>query len=124
MSLLFLHDRLSFSASLFTFAMGIGAVWLAWRGRGIDGGYLGAVLVGEALLVAQAIVGALLWLRADAGPDRGIHILYGTMAVLLWPFALTFTRRGGTRRDSVLMAATSLFLWGIVVRAIDTAGAG
>jgi hypothetical protein len=119
---LFLHTRLASSAAAFTFMMALWASYLAIRGEGIGGSYLGAVVVGEALLVVQGLLGVWLWLGRGLGPARGIHILYGAMVVLIWPFVLTFSRGTGQRGESLRHAAAAFFLWGLVVRAIDTAG--
>jgi hypothetical protein len=122
MNLLFLHGRLSTSATIFAFFMAAWAIWLVIRGRGVDGSYLGAILIGEALLVAQALVGVALWLGLEVRDGRGMHLLYGGFAVLVWPFVFTFTRTRTRRFESVLFAVGSLFLWGVLIRAIDTAG--
>ena len=117
-----LHERLSLTCLFFTFAMGLWAAYLILRNRGADGAYLGAIVVGELLLVAQALLG--LWLYLDAGIPlaRGLHVLYGLLAVLMWPFIYTFTRSGdGGRRESILFAATAFFLWLLLARAVETA---
>jgi hypothetical protein len=123
-TLLVVHDRLSLAAAMFAFAMGAWAAISALRGRGVDSGYMGAILVGEALLVVQALVGAALMLGQGARPDRSVHLLYGVTAVLVWPFVLTLTRGEGSRRESVFLSATSFFLWGLIMRAVDTARLG
>lgn len=118
-----LHDRLAMTCLFYTFAMGLWAVWLIIRNRGVDGAYLGAIVIGEMLLVTQALLG--LWLYLDAGIPltRGLHMLYGILAVLMWPFIYTFTRAGdGGRRESILFAATAFFLWLMLARAVETAG--
>ncbi|MFN2114779.1 MAG: hypothetical protein ACK2T6_03625 [Anaerolineae bacterium] len=121
MTLVFVHGRLSTAAALFVFAMALWALWLAVRGRGVDSSYTGAVLIGEGLLLAQGALGALLVAGSSSAAGRGMHILYGVMALLIWPFVLTFTR-GGRRGEAVMFAVGSLFLWGLVLRAIDTSG--
>jgi hypothetical protein len=45
------------------------------------------------------------------------------MALLIWPFAYPFAQAASGRRRSVIFAAASLFLWGLVLRAITTSGA-
>jgi hypothetical protein len=124
MSLAEVHHRLSNAAAFFTFIMGSWAAILALRGRGLDGSYLGAILVGELLLVAEALLGAVLLAGLGLAPARGIHLLYGLLAVLIWPFLFTATRRDGGRREAILFAAGSFFLWGLVLRAATTARLG
>jgi heme A synthase len=120
-----LHDRLSVTSAFFVFVMAMWAVWLAARGRGVEGDYLGAVVIGEALLAAQALLGIWLWLVAGMRPERGlVHVLYGALVVLIWPFIFTFTRDASGRSEAVRYAVGSLFLWGLVMRAIDTGSLG
>jgi len=126
-SLSFVHARLSITAAVFTFVMGIWAAGLFARDRRLGGNYLGAVVVGELLLVAQSVLGLLLLLGQGLQSLRWVHILYGLLAVLVWPFLYTYTRDTPERAtpprlETILFAAGSLFLWGLVMRAITTAG--
>jgi heme A synthase len=116
-----LHERLAVSASFFTFAMALWAFLLFLRGRGLSSGYMGAVVVGEALLIVEALLGAWRWIAGGVDPERWVHILYGVLAALIWPFVFTYTREADGRVESLLFGAASLFLWGLVVRAMSTA---
>jgi heme A synthase len=116
-----LHDRLSVTATFYALAMAVWAVVMAARGRGIDGGYLGAIVIGEVVLVVQAALGVWLMVVGGDSPARGIHLLYGTLAVLIWPFLMTYTRGGTSSREAVIFAAGSFFLWGLLLRAATTA---
>ena len=115
-----LHDRLADSAAFFTFAMAVWAFWRFLRRQGLSSGYLGAVVVGEALLAVEALLGVFRWLVAGVDPARWVHLLYGLLAALIWPFIYTYTREARGRVESLMFAAASLFLWGIVMRAIGT----
>jgi hypothetical protein len=115
-----LHDRLASTATFYTLVMAGWAGLLVLRGRGLDGGYLGAIVIGELLLVLEALFGLFL-LLGGAGPERPwLHGLYGLLACLIWPFLFTYSRRQAGRREAVLFFAGSLFLWGLVVRASET----
>jgi len=127
MSLVLVHARLSIAAAVFTFVMGAWGVGLFLRNRGLDGNYLGAVVVGEALLAAQSGIGLILLLARGLQDLRWVHVLYGLLAVLMWPFLYTYTRETPTRDvpprlESILFGAGSFFLWGLVMRAITTSG--
>ena len=119
--LAFLHQRLAGTAAIYTFVIAIWAAYAFARGRGVDGNFLGAVLVGELLLVAEVLLGSVLMLGAHLAPGRWIHLLYGLLAAVMWPFIFTYTRGTSDRRESLLFAAGSLFLWGLVLRAATTA---
>ncbi len=118
-----LHERLALSARFFVAAMGLWAVWLTVRRQGLSGGFLGALAIGEALLVAEAALGTVLWLALGGDIGGGLHVLYGLLVVLMWPFLYTFTRGGGGgRRESIIFAAGSFFLFLMLQRAVETAG--
>ncbi len=116
-----LHDRLADSAAFFVFAMALWALLLFARGRGLSSAYLGAVVVGEMLLVVEVLLGVYRWLIAGVDPARWVHLLYGLLAALIWPFIYTYTRQAEGRVESLLFAVASFFLWGLVMRAIGTA---
>jgi hypothetical protein len=115
------HERLATTAAFYALALAVWAGFIAFRRRGLDSNYFGAVLIGEALLLAEALLGAWLLLAVGASPARGIHLLYGVLAVLVWPFLFTYTRSSSGAREAVLFAAGSLFLWGLLLRAASTA---
>lgn len=117
-----LHARLATTAAFYTLVMAGWALLLVARGRGLDGSFLGAIVVGELLLVLQALLGVSLWLRGQgAAVDRiWLHGLYGALVALIWPFLFTYTRGAPGRRESMLFFAGSLFLWGLVLRAMET----
>lgn len=118
-----LHERLALTARFYVAAMGAWATWLVIKRQGLAGGYLGALVIGEALLVAEAALGAWLWIGLGGDIGGGLHVLYGLLVVLLWPFLYTFTRGGdGGRRESIVFAAGSFFLWLMLQRAVETAG--
>lgn len=129
MSLL-LHDRLARSAAFFTFAMGVWGVARFLRGKPLDGSYLGAIAIGEGLIVIEALLGLFRFINTGVAPGRWVHILYGTLATLVWPFLYTYIKQADAmenaeeldpRVESLLFAAGSFFLWGLVMRAISTA---
>ena len=58
------------------------------RGRSVDSNYLGAAFIGQMIFVAQAVLGAMMWIGGGSGnivrPD--IHLLYGIFALVFLPF--------------------------------------
>lgn len=121
MTLTLLHDRLSITMVAFA---AIGAVWgliLYARKRGVDGNYWGVLATGELLFLAQAVVGLVLWLQG-LRPARTIHLLYGTIAVLTLPAYYLFSKGRDDRRAALGYGLILLFLAGISLRAIGTAG--
>ncbi len=115
-----IHAGLANTASLFVAILAIWALLLAIRSRPLDGGWLGAAMIGELLLVAQFSLGWVLWFQGygAALPRAWIHILYGAVAVITLPAAYTyFSNIKENRVQTLAMFAVCAFLWGIVARA-------
>lgn len=122
MTLTMIHARLSTAMLIFA---AIGALWgfgLYFLKRGVDGNYWGILATGELLFLAQAVVGTVLWLEG-LRPGRTIHLLYGAVAVLTLPAYYFFSNGRDDRRGALGYAIVLLFLFGISLRAIGTAGA-
>ena len=88
--------------------------------NGITGSYWGILAVGEILIVAQLVVGVILWI---VSPGRAplIHVLYGIVAGISIPGYYAYTRGRDDRRASLTYGLICLFLVGISFRAIGTA---
>lgn len=120
MSLIEVHSRLANTASLFIGILALWALFLRIRGRGLDGSWIGAAIVGELLLIAQGLLGGYLYLigLGAALPRPFLHILYGIVAVVTLPAAYSyFGHLEDERVKTLAMALTCAFLWGIVQRA-------
>lgn len=122
-SLTQIHGALSNTAWLFFLALGLWGLFRAIRGQAINGSYLGAAFIGQMIFVAQAILGAILWLGngSTSMARPGIHLLYGVFALVFLPFIYFSVLRGDdSNRAQWVMAFTTLFLFGIALRAITT----
>ncbi len=60
MSIAEIHTRLADSATIFIAVLGVWALFLRLRSRPLDGNWFGAAMIGELLLVAQALLGVYL----------------------------------------------------------------
>jgi hypothetical protein len=103
---------------------GIAAIWglIAYmRGKGVDSNYWGILVVGELLFLSQGIIGLILWL-GDARPARGVHLLYGAIAVLTLPAYFTLSKGKDDRTATLAYTLICFFLVGIALRAAGTAG--
>lgn len=122
-TLLAIHGALSNTAWLFFLIIGLWGLYRAIRGQSVNGAYLGAAFIGQLIFVAQAVLGALLWIGGySSGMQRsGIHLLYGVFALVFLPFVYLSVLRGDdTNRAQWVLAFTTLFLFGIALRAITT----
>ncbi len=124
MTLIDVHGRLANTALIYTAIMALWGLWRYFRRQGVDGSYWGALVIAEILYVAQAALGAYLYFSGLGNlAGRGIHILYGVVAILVIPMMFVFTRGDETRRAVLVYGAGFLFLIGILIRAMATAGA-
>jgi hypothetical protein len=119
-TVLFLHSRIANAAWLYMIILGIWSFTNYVRGRGVDGGVIGAVVVGELLMLTQAVMGLILFL-SGLYPASTIHFLYGSLAILGLPALWVYTRGATDRRASLVWALAGLFMFGLTLRAIGTA---
>ena len=120
MSLLNIHDRLAVSAVLFA---GVCAAWgfiNYIRKQDMTSGYWGALAICESLIKAQGVLGIVLAIQGNAPPRAIVHYLYGISAVISLPAVYIFTGGRDTRRESLLYAVVSLWLFGLAIRGITT----
>lgn len=115
-----IHAGLANTALLFIAFLGIWAFALRIRSRPLDSSWFGAAVVGELLIVAQALIGATLYFQGYGGMlvRPFMHILYGIVAVVTLPAAWSyFGHLEEDRVKTLAMAVACAFLWGILQRA-------
>lgn len=117
-----IHGRLANTVILYCLALSVWAFWRFFRKQGIDSSYWGALIIGEILILVQGALGVLMWLFFALHPERDIHFLYGIVTAITLPAVYAFTRGRAERRDMLIYAATTLFLFGIALRALTTGG--
>lgn len=123
MSLVDIHGRLGNTALYFALIMAVWGLWRYFRRQGVDSNYWGAVVIAEVLYLIQGALGAFLFFSGAGNlTGRYIHILYGVVSVLVLPAIFVFTRGEETRRPMLVYGVGFLFLAGILVRSVVTAG--
>ena len=123
-TILAIHSALSNTAWLFFLIIGLWGLVRGIRGQAVNGNYLGAAFIGQMIFVIQALLGFTLWVSGlSAGIQRsGMHLLYGVFALVFLPFIYLSVLRGDdSNRAQWVLAFTTLFLFGIALRAITTA---
>lgn len=120
MTLTLVHARLGTAMLLFLSVAGVWGLATFFLRRGISGSYWGILAAGEILILAQMIVGIILWIEG-ARPARTIHVLYGIVAAISIPGYYAYTRGQDDRRTSLAYGLICLFLVGISIRAMGTA---
>ncbi len=117
-----IHCRLGLAVIFFAFALGVWGVIAFLRGLDVSGSYFGALVIGEILIIGQALVGLLL-IFTGRFPMDGLHILYGIVIPLSWLAVYIYTRGAQTRREMMIYAIMSFFVMGLGIRGIMTGGA-
>jgi heme A synthase len=115
-----LHQGFARVVILYTGLMALWGLFLFLRGSNPSGGYLGALVLDEAVIIVQGLLGAVL-LAQGHRPQQGLHLLYGVASVVALPTAyLAWCQSGTERRDSLILGLAALFLVGLAIRGIMT----
>ncbi len=119
MSLSQLHRLIATAFSIFALVVTLLAAYRLIRRQALSGDFWGAVVIGEGLVLLQAILGLIL-LIGGRQPGRGIHFLYGALTVLVWPITYTYSQTQDEHRTALVWTLASAFLFGLSIRAIGT----
>ena len=119
-TLLLLHARLVITILLLLGALVIWGFFNYLRGEGVSGSYKGALAIGELLLIAEFVLGVILFVIGDRPYRSGIHILYGIVAIIMLPGAFSYTRGRDGRWEQLIYVMVCLFLMGIALRSLST----
>jgi len=123
MTLVDIHGSLGNTALFYTIIMALWAFWRFFRRQGLDSNYWGAVVIAESLYLIQGAFGAFLFFSGiGVLSGRTIHILYGVVSALVIPAIFFFTRGEEQRRPMLVYGAGFLFLVGVILRGMATAG--
>lgn len=118
-TILEIHGVLSNTTWLFFLLLGAWGLFRAIRKQGIGSSYWGALIIGEGLFVAQAILGLVL-LIDGARPGRTVHFLYGVFAIVALPGLFAYLKGDDSNQSQWYFAILTLFLCGVAWRAIGT----
>jgi hypothetical protein len=96
-------------------------LWLNYiRGHGVDGGMIGAIIIGELMMIVQATLGITLLITLGQLQAGGIHFLYGSLSIIFLPGLWLYTRGATDRRASLIWGLAGFFMMGLALRAIGT----
>ena len=105
-------------------ALGAWAIFFRIRSRPLDGNWYGGLAVGGILMIAQFVLGFVLYGQGlgDNLPRAFVHILYGSVAVITLPAAYAYlSKLEDENVKSILFAIVCFFLMEVVIRARDVA---
>ncbi|HUS94164.1 MAG TPA: hypothetical protein VMZ24_03195 [Patescibacteria group bacterium] len=114
-----LHRVISLSSVIFLSFIGIWGFVQAIRKKGVEGSYMGALVIGELLLVFQTLLGIILVIDG-ARPGRTVHFIYGAFALVALPGLFAYLKGDDSNTSQWYYAIATLFLAGVAVRAIGT----
>jgi len=117
-----LHGTLFLAVAIYLLVCALWGIGLALFQRPISPSYRGTLRLGELLILAQVVVGAIVF-ASGKRPSIELHYLYGLVILLALPAAETFAPRWGKgRRETWVVALGCLFAFGLSVRAAMTGG--
>jgi CDP-diglyceride synthetase len=116
----FLHGFLQSPIMLFFLLLGLWGLFRAVQKNGVDGSYMGALVIGEGLLILQGILGIVLWIAGER-PGRPVHILYGVFAVVALPGLFAYIKGDDSNRAQWYYGMLTFFLFGVSIRAASVA---
>ncbi|MCA9951148.1 MAG: hypothetical protein KDE48_15970 [Anaerolineales bacterium] len=118
-SIVTLHGALKNTVWLFYLIIGLWGLFRAIRGQGVNGSYLGALVVAQIVIVVQVILGAVLFIGGQSGALSRpyMHYLYAAFGLVFLPFVFLYWLRGDdTNRAQWVLSFATLFLFGTMVR--------
>lgn len=121
-AILWLHNRIGNAAPLFMALLGVLNLINYARGRGLDSGMIGAIVIGEIMMIVMAGLGMTLFIALNRINSPDIHFLYGSLSVIFLPGLWLYTRGETDRRASLIWGLAGFFMMGLTLRAIGTAG--
>jgi heme A synthase len=118
-----LHGVISQSTLLFFLLLGGWGIIRAIRKNGVEGSYLGAMVIAEGLFILQAVLGIVLWIAGER-PGRTIHLLYGAFALVALPGLFAYLKGDDSNQAQWYYAMLAIFLFGVALRSIGTGAGG
>jgi hypothetical protein len=115
-----LHALIARALVVYFAVVGLWGLFLALRKAGLTGAFRGALVIGVALGVVQALVGLTLLLVVRPASEP-LHYLYGALVILTLPLVMSYIVDKQFSRVLAYSLA-SLFIAGLAIRAITTGG--
>lgn len=119
-----LHAALANTIILFMSVCGLWGLFSAFRG-GLNGSLSGALVIGEGLILGQALLGIIsFFLGAANRPADNLHYLYGISIIITLPGIYSFTRGRPPAVQALWFGGGAFFIAGLALRGITTGRGG
>ena len=116
-----LHAALSTTVLYYMLACGVWGIFSAFRG-GLSGSLAGALVIGEALIIVQGLLGGIGYLLGSRASEGGLHYLYGLSALITLPGLYGYTRGRPPATQALWFGGGALFIVGLALRGMTTGG--
>ncbi len=116
-TIVILHARFANTVWLFLLILGLWSLWRAIRGQSVGGNFLGALVIGQVMILIQVVLGGILYLSGHGGnlSEPAIHILYGAFSLVFLPFVFLYWLRGDdSNRAQWVLTFAVLFQFGTI----------
>jgi hypothetical protein len=116
-TIVILHGRFANTVWLYLLILGLWSLWRAIRGQGVSGNFLGALVIGQVLILIQAALGGILYATGSSSNliEPAIHILYGAFSLVFLPFVFLYWLRGDdSNRAQWVLTFAVLFQFGTI----------
>jgi hypothetical protein len=123
MTLAEVHGRLANTAMIYCVIMAVWGLIQFFRGKGVSGGYFGAIVIAEVLLAIQGLIGLILWFGVSTVKPGWVHWLYGIVLLMGAPLVYAYTKGKHDRPEMLLYAVAFVIMIALVLRAMVTAAA-
>lgn len=114
-----IHGRIAVAVLIYMLILGIWGIANFIRKVGVTPSYRGSIFIGEALTIVQLIFGVALVADGYRPPDD-LHYLYGILIPMIIPFMYGYLRAQPKVRAAIFYGIATLFVFGLVIRAIMT----
>jgi hypothetical protein len=123
MSVIFeLHRVLANTLWMFYLLVAAWGIYRAIRGQAVDGSYFGAVAVVQIVMVIEVLLGATIFLTGARAARMFVHFMYATFAIVFLPGLFAYLKGDDSNRAQWIYALGALFMFGVTLRLISTAG--
>lgn len=110
------YPRLLNTTTLFTLVLSLWGFLRFFQGQGVDGSYLGALVIGEVLIVLQAILGVLHFMGGARLENPPMYALYELCLLISIPAFYAYVQGQDSRREMLLWALVTFFVFGLTIR--------
>ena len=110
------YPRLLNTATLFTLALSVWGFVRFFRGQGVDGSYLGALVIAEVLIIIQTILGVLYFMNGAPLDNPAMYALYELCLLVCIPAFYAYVQGQDSRREMLLWALVTFFVFGLTLR--------